>query len=476
MEENLNLESLFNPKAIAIVGVSKESSTKSERYGRGAGFIGLLLKAGFPGRIYPINPQLDEVLGLKSYPSLTSVPDSIDLAIITISASKVPAILEECIKAGVKNVHVYSSGFSETEEKEGRELEKKLVEIVKKGKINLIGPNCIGLHLPKAKISTFSTLLDKSGPVAYISQSGGHTINFVGNAHAFGIGLSKVISYGNAAVLDSSDYLEYLGTDPETKIIALYLEGIKDGKRFYQVVKKINQKKPVIIWKGGLTESGAKAAASHTGSLAGKKEIWKSFFKQTGSVEVNSMEELLDVTATFLYLKRPQGRRVGLVIAGGGQSVAAADLLAQEGLELPTFNKEKREKLYNFIPQVNTSAKNPVDLGLGVLDLNLYKQVIKFMVDEPLLDLLVIDPQPEIVRSANPQQLNKLAELFRQFASYKPLAVILDIWEGDLLAQEQKQQIQSKLAQAGIVTYNNLPRACRAIAKFIDYHENLQAT
>jgi len=469
-----NIESLFNPKSVAVIGVSGESYTKSDRFGRGAGLIGILRKVGFPGRIYPIHPNIDEVMGLKAYRSLKSIKDSIDLAVISVSNRQVLTALEQCIDAGIKNVHVFTAGFGETGEKEGVELQETIEDAAKKRGINLIGPNCVGLHLPYVKFSTVSTFLDEPGGVAFLSQSGGHTINFVGNAHFCGIGLSKVISYGNAAILDSADFLEYLGKDPETSIIAMYVEGIKDGRGFFRTVKYVNRVKPIIIWKGGLTEGGARAAASHTGSLAGRKEIWQAFFRQTGVMTVDSMQELLDIIRTFLYLKPSQGKRLGLVISGGGQSVAAADSVVRECLELPTFSRERQETVYRVISRINTSAKNPVDIVIGAFDLRMYEQFIGLIVKDPSVDFLLIDPQLEFVRDSNQRHLDRIVDLFCHFADYKPLGVILDTWEGNLATLERVHHIQKRLAQSGIVTYRNLSRACRAISRFINYHSWLQ--
>ena len=469
-------DSMFNPKTVAVIGVSRESGTKKERYARGAGFVGFLQKVGFSGRIYPIGPEAKDVFGLKAYPSVASVPETIDLAIITVSAPNVPAALGDCALAGIKNVHVFSSGFSETGEETGKELEERIKKIAQESGMRLVGPNCMGLHLPKGNLSLLSfASLEKSGPVAYLSQSGGHAISFVGNAPAYGIYFSKVVSFGNAAVLDCTDYLEYFTTDSETKLIALYVEGVKDGGRFFRVAREINREKPVIIWKGGQTGPGAEAAASHTGSLAGKEAIWEAFFKQSGVVGVNSVQELLDVTMTFLYLSPLRGRRAGFAIAGGGQSVAAADAFARAGLNIPLLCEEAREKLRSFIPPVNTSTKNPVDLGLGVSDITVYQRTLEVMMSEPYIDFIVVDPNLEMIYDIDPEHAGRLIEFLCQFVKdnpyKKPLVAILEAWEGNLGSLGSRERLQQDLIRAGIVTYRSLSRACRALAKFVDYHE-----
>lgn len=477
MSRDTGWDALFQPKVIAIVGASRESGTKTQRYGRGAGFIGLLRKLGFPGRIYPIHPGADEVMGYKAYPKLTALPEPADLVIVTVSAPNVPAVLEDCVAAGAKSVHVFSSGFGETGEKTGQRLEERVKEICQQAGLRLVGPNCMGLHLPRAKVSTFYGSLQEAGPVAFLSQSGGHTRDFVASTPEYGIGMSKVISYGNGTVLDSTDYLAYLATDSETQIIGLYVEGVREGKRFLRLVREINRNKPIVIWKGGVTATGARAVAAHTGSLAGDREVWKAFFRHTGAVEADSLDELLDVIMTFLYLASPPGRRAGVLTMGGGQSVASADLFTLAGLEVPLLPQETREKLSQVVPPVNTSFKNPVDLGLGVSDVGIYQGALQALWEEPSLDFVVVVINMELVQDISRGLTDRLVELLCSFAERKaipkPVAVVLGRWEGSIPSLEQRLRLQQKLLKAGIVAYPSLSRACSALAKFLSYREFL---
>ncbi|MFC2018320.1 CoA-binding protein, partial [Chloroflexota bacterium] len=294
----------FYPQTVAIVGASGSDFGALPS----GGFIRNFQKLGFEGRIYPVNPRLKEMLGLSAYPNLISIPESLDLVIICTPAREVPAVLEDCIAANAKNIHIFSAGFGESGEKEGAALEEKIREIALQGELRVVGPNCMGINVPRAMMQTIHEFPIHRGNVAFLSQSGGHAIQFTGYAAGFGIGFSKIISYGNGCIMDSPEFLEYLATDPETSIITMYLEGVQDGRKLIKKVSEINPTKPVIVWKGGKSEWGSRAASSHTGSLAGNRAVWDSFFKQTGAVSVNSLDELADVTMTFLYLTPPPGK------------------------------------------------------------------------------------------------------------------------------------------------------------------------
>ena len=291
-----SLAAAFHPRAVAVVGAS--ANPGDER--AGASFVRSLQQAGFEGPIYPIHPKAPEVLGLTAYPSVSSLPQPPDLVVVSVPRREVAGVLEDCVRAGARNVTIYTSGFSETGEEEGRQEEQKMREIALRGHLNMLGPNCMGLYVPSARVSLWEGVSPQPGPVAFLAQSGGHCLQFSHYALGFGIRFSKVISFGNACLLGATDFLEYLKEDPDTKIVALYLEGMKDGPRLVRLVREMNPTKPVIIWKAGLTEAGARAAASHTGSLAGTRQIWDTFFRQTGAVPATGLDELADIIMTFL--------------------------------------------------------------------------------------------------------------------------------------------------------------------------------
>ena len=350
MKKANELEEVFYPKSVAIIGASVESSP----------FFLPMSKGKLKRKLYLVNLKYKELLGMKCYRNVLDIPDSIDYAIIAVPAKVVPDAVKECIKKGVKTAHIFSSGFSETGEKYRVELEKELTKIAK-GKIRVIGPNCMGVYCPDSGLYFVEGQPKESGPVGFVSQSGTFAVDLSTMGKSRNIRFSKVVSYGNAINLDSSDFIAYLGEDPKTKIIVAYIEGVKDGRKLFNVLKKVARKKPVIALKGGRTKEGARAASSHTGSLAGPKEIWEALFKQTGAIPVKNFEELEDTTLAFLYSSFPKGRGTSIVSVSGGLSVVETDSCVEVGLEIPQFSDDTIKRLKKIVPTAGTSVKNPLD-------------------------------------------------------------------------------------------------------------------
>lgn len=478
-------EVAFNPGTVAVAGASRETLIWGD-------FVLNLQRAGFPGRIYPINPRAadGDIHGLKAYPDLRSVPEPIDLVIVAVPAAAVPAVLEDCIAANARNVHIFTAGFRETGEEKGIELERQVREIGRRGGLRILGPNCMGLYVPAARLTTWEGIDPKAGPVAFISQSGGHAGLFIGDGPRYGIHFSKVISFGNAAGLDSLDFLEYLATDPETRIITIYLEGVGDGGRLTSMVSEINREKPVIVWKGGLTRWGAKAVASHTGALGGDKEIWEAFYRQTGAVRVDSLEELYDVTMTFLCLPPLTSRSIALIGAGGGNSVAGADVCARAGLDLPTLTPETLKVLRSFIPPEGTIITNPLDIGVVLRDVNMLLRSLEPVAADPLIDSIIFTlPVGLFLASLVPQMstmdekalleaadreyrsaIDLIIRFARQDVHRKPLMMVPQMGIGPPLPGV-RGRAQRDLIAAGIPVYLSLERATSAVSKFVSYHE-----
>ena len=484
MTWNPEFESAFNPRAIAVVGASRKAPIFMD-------FVALLKNAGFAGNIYPVNPKAvgEELHGLKIYPNLTSVPEPIDLVTISVPARAVFSVLEECIAINAKNIQMYTGGFKEAGDEEGIALEEKLKEVAERGGLRILGPNCMGIHVPAYRNTTWITFDPTPGPVAMLAQSGGHAGQFVFDAPRHGIYLSKVISYGNAAVLDSTDLLEYLATDADTEIICMYIEGVKDGKKLTSLVKEINRTKPVIIWKGGATQSGARAAASHTGSLGGELAVWDAFFKQTGAIRADSGDELLDLAMTFRYLRPLGGNRMALVGGGGGNSVAGADIINRAGLEMPAFSKETIAQLASFIPRAGAILKNPIDISQTMTDLNTLTLSVECAATDPTIDavIFVLSPglfyvkavmDPETQASGMEQALKKHAKIvldplikFDHENPYgKPLIMVFHEGLARFLPR-QEEALRQELLKDSIPVYYSLERASRAIGKFTRYHE-----
>jgi acyl-CoA synthetase (NDP forming) len=356
-----DLKNLFQPESVAIIGASRDE-LKS-----GGMFVSSLLKDGYKGTIYPINRKESEIMSLKSYPSVLDVPGQIDLAVIAVPAQVVPQAMAECARKGVNFAVVHSVGFSELGI-EGRELEKQMVEAARSGGVRVVGPNCMGIFSPKGRINTivpYARVPMEPGGVAFVGQSGWASENTTRLGSERGLRFSGIISIGNQSDLSTEDFLEYFGNDPETKVLTAYIEGIKQPHRFLKLAQEISPKKPIIVWKGGSSEMGAKAAASHTGSLAGNYALFEAFSRQMGIISVHSLEELLDLAVAFSCPYLPTGREVGLLIEAGGGAVAISDACAREGLNISPLPEDAQQQLHEFLQgkiPPSPARGNPVDL------------------------------------------------------------------------------------------------------------------
>jgi len=326
-----------------------------------------MLRDGYAGIIYPINRKETEIMGLKCYPSVVDIPDEVDMAVLAIPAQAIVPAMEDCVKKGVKFAIVHAVGFSELGE-EGKELEKKMVSVARQGNIRLIGPNCMGIFTSRGRINTivpYAKVPMDPGGAAFVGQSGWVSESMVRLGSGRGLRFTGVISIGNQSDLTVEDLFEYWGNDPDTKVIAAYIEGLKNPQRFMEVARKITPHKPIIVWKGGSSEMGARAAASHTGSLAGSYQIFQTMCRQTGVIPAAGMEDVVDLAVAFSSPVLPRGNEVGLLIEAGGGAVASSDACAREGLKIsplpPDIQHSIVEYLKDRVPPSN-NRKNPVDL------------------------------------------------------------------------------------------------------------------
>ena len=351
------LDFIFHPRSIAIAGVSaKETAT----FG-GGGFVSSLQDIGFRGPIYLIHPTAPAIRGLKCYPRLLDIPDEVDYVISSVNARHVPELLEDCIAKGVRVLHLFTAGFTETGDAERTKMEQSVVARARAASIRLIGPNCMGLYVPSSRLAMMNGQLPEAGPVGMVSQSGMNAGEFVRYSAPRGIRCSKVISFGNGADLKAADFFDYLTDDPETAIIMAYIEGIQDGPRLAQAIRRAGKAKPLAILKSGRTEAGSRAANSHTASLAGSLQVFDGLCKQAGALRVESLEELVDVAVTFQFVKELRGPNIVVVGGGGGASVLAADDLDASGLKLPPLLPETQEELAKITHEAGTSIRNPID-------------------------------------------------------------------------------------------------------------------
>jgi acyl-CoA synthetase (NDP forming) len=460
----------FPPESIGIVGVSRKEETRAPGYS-GLKLFRSLRTSGYTGRLYPINPKTPEIDGAKTYPDVMSVPESLDLVVIAVPAAVVPKVLEDCITARARNIQICTSGFGENGTEEGKLLDDALKEIIQRGNLRVLGPNCMGFHIPSAKIRMFEELELAPGPVAFITQSGGHARAFLLHGPDVGIGFSKVFSYGNALTMDAVDFLDYLADDPETGIICMYLEGIKDGKRLVDLVTRVNPVKPVIVWKAGLTEPGARASASHTGSLKGDEQVWNAFYKQTGAVRVDTLDEMLDATMSFISLQPIARARAAVLGIGGGATVANGDTCGREGIETPPLSEATKRGMSEYVILVNQGMANPMDIPAAVADPNALSRTLELVTADPETDLAIVCVAAEFLAGAwgNPMPafMNALKDFIQGHPGGKPIVVAIED-EGYLCDAEQSAR---KLREAGITVFPSLARACRALRRFAGYHD-----
>jgi len=460
----------FPPESIGIVGVSKKDGPSAPGY-TGLRIYRMIRDTGFEGRLYPVNPKIREIDGVKVYPNVVSIEEQLDLVIIAVPAAHVPRVLEECVQTKALNVHICSSGFAETGTPEGKSLENEIRQIAEDGGLRVIGPNCMGFHVPSAKIRMFDELKELvEGPVAFVSQSGGHTQTYLMNASKYGIGFSKAISYGNALTLNADDFLEYLAGDPETRIICMYIEGLKDGRRFFEKVRDTNPKKPVIILKGGDTDSGARAITSHTGSMAGDKMIWDAFFKQTGAIQVGLLEEMAEMTMCFLQIPPLVRAQAAVIGVGGGATVANGDICAREGLVIPALSPRTIHRLAEFIPLVNQGIANPLDIpGVVFYDKMLLKTLDTLNADENV-DIILFSIPAGIMSGIIGDVMTGFKACLNQFLQEHPKAKPMVVAMSDEFNLSMTETCINELRGAGIPVFPSLLKASRALIRFSRYH------
>lgn len=358
-----SLSYLFEPATVAVIGASDDPTKYGNRV------MQSILDAGFQGPVYPVNPNVPEVLGRSTYPSMKDLPGSVELAFVVIPAKLVLGAVRDCIAAGVKGIVIITAGFGEVDE-EGLSAEAEIGRLCREAGIPAVGPNCMGVVCFSSHIigtMTMDQLKGEPGDTSFISQSGTYGISTLNQGLTAGVGFSKFVSSGNEAVTKFSDYLEYFGEDPATRVIIGYIESFKDAARFVPVAKEVSKKKPIIVMKFGRTGAGTRAAASHTGALAGSHEVYSAAFRQSGVIEVTRTQDLLNTAMAFRTQPLPKGRRVAVAGISGGFAVAAADYLAEQGLELPVLSEELQQRMRREAPVPTFgSVKNPLDLSAEV--------------------------------------------------------------------------------------------------------------
>lgn len=468
------LEEILHPKSIAVTGSSPHPASWGYNYTR------FLLDYGFKGEIYPVNPKYHKILGLKAYPSLGEVPGPVDYVISCVPAGQVLQMLDEASGKGVKGIHLFTARFSETGRPGGAELEQEILKCARKLGIRLIGPNGMGVYYPRHGMAFGADLPKESGPVALASQSGGGAVEIVRLASIRGICFSKAITYGNAIDFNECDYLDYFFQDAETKIIMLYIEGVRDGRRFFNTLRKITPTKPVIITKGGRGESGRRAARSHTASLTSSTRVWQAAVAQAGALSAANFEEMADLATTFYFLPPIPGPRVGITGGGGGAGVLAADQCEEAGLDVIPLPDDIRQELKSRGVPTWDWIGNPTDMSIREDDKFGIGDMLKLMAENPNFDLLITMTGAPLRRGQSAISAKEHVEQFKLNGENRKalLAVVAERGVGiddyDNLSWRLTAEVRTELIAAGIPFYPSIGRAARAARKVIDYYRKME--
>jgi acyl-CoA synthetase (NDP forming) len=457
---------LFEPRTVAVLGASAKTSSALANT-----FIRRMKAFGYGGQIYPIHPQADAIEELRAYRSLAETPEPADYAFVALAAERIPAVLGKA-KGRVRFAQVISSGFAEVEG--GAAIERQLAESAQKGGLRLIGPNCLGTYSPRGGLTFPEDAPRETGTIGLISQSGGLTTNMIRRGQLKGLRYSGAATVGNCADVDPADLLEFYLADPQTTAIGCYIEDVKDGRAFYELLRGSSNPKPVVILRGGRSAQGRVAAASHTGALAGGGKAWQALCAQTPSVEVTTLDQLLDVLLALQYLRlRPQrpSRRVVMFGNGGGSSVLGADFFATHGLEVPPFSTQARARFEALDLLPGSSVANPIDTPVATLQQN------GGHLASVILDLIYECGRPDIIAMhlnmssfagrGGGDPIDTIFEIIghacarHQGAAHLALALRTD---GDPVLEERKHRYRKTAGCIGIPVFDEIPEMAAAMA------------
>jgi len=478
-----DFDRIFHPERIAVVGVSADNP-----FSFGSLIFKALVSIQYEGRLYPVNPKGGTFGDFDVYKSIEEIPKTIDLAIVSVTAPLVAETIEACRLKGAAGVEIISAGFKETGEPAGIALEEEIKKIARKG-IRVIGPNCFGIYCPKSGLTMapgpdFSR---ESGPVAFLSQSGGMSVDFAQMGLWMGIRFSKIVSFGNGADLRETELLEYLGNDPETKVITMYIEGVDDGKKFFTTLRDVAARKPVIVYKGGLSEAGNRAVTSHTASMGGSRIIWDSLLRQCNAIQVHGLQEMAQASLAFSLL--PQRVYNGITVAGGGGAlgVSACDAAEAFNLEIPTLENDIVEEILSVLPRPGSSATNPIDAANPFVAPGAIKSTLISAAKDPRVELQILvqllyhfksiatlSGAPSL-RQVIPYK--KMADAVKETVNItnKPVIIVLPNLKQELESMEIEEvtrEARALFLGKGIPVLDSLNDALTAISHVSNYYKN----
>lgn len=474
-------ERIFHPRTLAIIGVSAEENG----VGFGAGMLRAIMMMGFEGKIFPVNPKGGNIAGLEIYRQIEDIPETIDFAIIAVTARHVPAALTACLKKGAAGAEILSAGFSELGTEEGKDLEKQIQEIAAKG-VRVVGPNCFGIYCPRSGLTLLPgpDLSRVSGPVAFLAQSGGMAIDFAHAGKWMGVRFSKVVSFGNGADLREADLLHYLKDDPETNVVTMYIEGIKNGDSFFRELKATAGKKPVIVYKGGLSQAGARSVASHTASMGGSRVIWQSILKQAGAIQVNDTEEMTQTSLALAMLPPKKYSGISIVGGGGAIGVTACDTAERYGIDIPQLPADLQRRIGDHLPKPGSSGVNPIDVANPFVGPQALREVMLIAAEDQRIELQIIVSllfhYKTIARMFNKPvaevtPYRELAQAVKDVVDRtgKPVVAVLPNAKRGLESQDITEMIamtRQEYIERGIPVFDELHDAIRAIANVNTYY------
>ncbi|WXG41072.1 MAG: CoA-binding protein [Candidatus Freyarchaeum deiterrae] len=474
-KQERGLESLFNPRSVAVVGASNN-------FGKiGGATLAAILSGEYQGEVYPVNPNEDKVFGLKTYPSVTSIPRDVDLVVITVPASVALGVLRDCEKKGVRACIMITAGFREVGG-EGAEMQDVISEIGRRSGMKIVGPNCMGVYSASRNlIALMSPLYPSKGNVAMVSQSGTLGMVLMDSISKAGAGFTKFVSSGNEAVLRLEDYLEYYGEDPEAGVVVAFIEEARDGRRFIEVARELTKRKPFIAIKVGKTKAGSKAAHSHTSSVAGSIRVFRAIAKQTGITLADNSDELVDYSTAFSKCPLPRGRRVGILSGAGGWAVLSADACEEYGLEVPELPADVVSKISERAPSY-WSKRNPIDLTSSI-DTNLFRFCCEILFEKDIVDVLLYAYFAYDFSSAlyplsklslfREEEMGMIKEVYKGFVkSFADIALgIYEKYRKPVFFVTRDAEIANFLRNSSVPVFGSPIRAVKCIAKMVEYQE-----
>jgi len=459
------LEKVFSPKSVAVVGASPDKI--------GFPFLAVLslLNAGFPA-VYPVNPRYKEAFGLPCYPSVSAIPGPVDHVIVSVPASGTLDLLDDCARKGVVSVHFFTAGYRETGEAQGTSLEEAMLQKAHAGGFRIIGPNCTGMYVPGARFILANRLPAAPGTVAFLSQSGGHAMDMPFHAGSRGVAFSKAMSYGNALDINECELMEYLADDGETEIITAYIEGVRDGLRFFEVLKKAARKKPVVIYKGGTSDAGLRATRSHTASMTSSARVFEAVCRQVNAIAVDDIGEMIDVLVALRFARPyPAGRGIAVAGLGGGPSVLASDRIEQVGLHLPPLSPDVLRDLVQFLPATGAIFSNPLD-ATNILQPEIMQRAMTVLGGSPSIHMMLYHMGLHPVtrwgdgRYGHDAFLKPAAEALKKVheETNKPVLLVLGR-PSDPAGAEEMFKVQESFVNAGLPVFHDLEKAALAMRR-----------